>query len=817
VTRYRALAPVWMWTRADLGRRIRSLAVLALLAALGAGTVMTAVAGARRGGSAVGRLSVATDAATVVVRPTALGLDWDAVRRIPGVAAVGTVLEVDFQIDVPTPPVARKSAWWVDTWYPVGDSDMTRTVERPAVVTGRLADATRVDEAVVTEQFAGAHRVGVGDTVTARMYTPAEADTWFHDNVSGPRTGPRQPLRIVGVVRSPAFIEDTSPRVIITSAAFTARYRSFLLGAHDTGYDTGYVRLTDGEAGLPAFEKAVKALDGRGDVSFVDRVSTGRAAVRAARFERNALLGFGLAALLTTAVVVGQAAGRIATAGAVDLRALRPAGLSYRQAAACAAVGPGIAAGVGVAVAAVAAVAASAFFPIGTAARYEPDPGIRPDPLVIAAVGAATLALVLAAALTAARRTRLDPRPDRAPRRSAVAAAALRLTPSIPLVFGTRFALEPGRGPAAVPVRPALVGTTLGVLGVLGALTFHAGVVGATADPSRFGRTYQIAGWTGQDGVDFVPAARLQMAYAADPDVVGVNDTRYGVAAVGGRSLDVYSDDPVGGKALPAAVLTGRMPALPGEIALAPATAKKLGASIGERLTVTGSGPAGVSATLTVTGIAFSPGQNDDGFDTGSWIVAGDYHRLFPDGLFSYHLFLVAVRPGASAQGVLDRVATTLTRAGLTSNAGLMTEPRRAEEMRNIQAIPFALCAFLAVLALGATGHALAATARRRRDELAVLRALGTTRGQIRRVILTQATIIAAIGLALGGPLGVALGRVVWRSVAAAAPVRYVAPVAPLAIALVIPVTLTLAALLAVGVGWRAARTQVADILRAEQ
>ena len=61
-----------------------------------------------------------------------------------------------------------------------------------------------------------------------------------------------------------------------------------------------------------------------------------------------------------------------------------------------------------------------------------------------------------------------------------------------PVVVGARFALEPGRGRAAVPVRPALLGAVAGVLGVLAAFTFSAGVSDAAANPARFGQTWQL-------------------------------------------------------------------------------------------------------------------------------------------------------------------------------------------------------------------------------------------------------------------------------------------------------------------------------------
>ena len=70
------------------------------------------------------------------------------------------------------------------------------------------------------------------------------------------------------------------------------------------------------------------------------------------------------------------------------------------------------------------------------------------------------------------------------------------------------------------------------------------------------------------------------------------------------------------------------------------------------------------------------------------------------------------------------------------------------------------------MLAVGAVGHALSIAVRRRSHELAVLRALGLTRRQSRLVIVTQATLLAVIGMLFGIPLGLALGRILWHAAA---------------------------------------------------
>jgi ABC-type antimicrobial peptide transport system permease subunit len=131
-------------------------------------------------------------------------------------------------------------------------------------------------------------------------------------------------------------------------------------------------------------------------------------------------------------------------------------------------------------------------------------------------------------------------------------------------------------------------------------------------------------------------------------------------------------------------------------------------------------------------------------------------------------------------------------------------------------ALPLVLSAFLAVLAVGAVGHALSIAVRRRSHELAVLRALGLTRRQSRLVVVTQASLLAAIGVLFGIPLGLALGRVLWHAAADMTPLAYEPPIAMIALLLIAPVALLAANLLAAWPARRAARLHAGQILRTE-
>ena len=58
---------------------------------------------------------------------------------------------------------------------------------------------------------------------------------------------------------------------------------------------------------------------------------------------------------------------------------------------------------------------------------------------------------------------------------------------------GARFALEPGRGRTAVPVRSALAGTALSVLTVVAAFTFGASLLHLVHTPRLYGQTWDVA------------------------------------------------------------------------------------------------------------------------------------------------------------------------------------------------------------------------------------------------------------------------------------------------------------------------------------
>jgi ABC-type lipoprotein release transport system permease subunit len=99
---------------------------------------------------------------------------------------------------------------------------------------------------------------------------------------------------------------------------------------------------------------------------------------------------------------------------------------------------------------------------------------------------------------------------------------------------------------------------------------------------------------------------------------------------------------------------------------------------------------------------------------------------------------------------------------------------------------------------------------------LAVLRALGLSPGQAAACVTWQAAIIGVIALAIGIPLGVVVGRQVWRTLADSLSFVYVGPLAWLVMVALVPIALLLLGAMAVWPARAAARLRTAEVLRTE-
>ena len=97
-----------------------------------------------------------------------------------------------------------------------------------------------------------------------------------------------------------------------------------------------------------------------------------------------------------------------------------------------------------------------------------------------------------------------------------------------------------------------------------------------------------------------------------------------------------------------------------------------------------------------------------------------------------------------------------------------------------------------------------------------MLRAVGLTPRQTAACVAWQALVVALVALAVGVPIGIVLGRQLWRMIADSVPLVYVGPFSPGLLVVVVPCVLAALLLLAAVPAWRAARLRTAMTLRAE-
>ena len=158
------------------------------------------------------------------------------------------------------------------------------------------------------------------------------------------------------------------------------------------------------------------------------------------------------------------------------------------------------------------------------------------------------------------------------------------------------------------------------------------------------------------------------------------------------------------------------------------------------------------------------------------------------------------------------RALAQLRKDGLINQTA--APPGDVHNLDLVRSYPRWLAGFLAAIGLLTAINALVVTARRRSQQVGVLRALGLTRGQVVAAVSTQGAALCVVGVVVGVPLGVALGRWTWSLSAHQLGVGEgaVVPVAVLVIVLGGGLGLLLA--LGASAGWWAGRSTPSNALR---
>jgi ABC-type lipoprotein release transport system permease subunit len=802
-------------TRTYLGyawrARWRSLLVLGIMVGLAGGAVFAAVAGARRSSSALDRFHEAGQTHDVFLAADLATAEPEALREVldgPLVESTNDmafVLVDDQQVGFVFAPTSRRGL----------------EIERGVVLEGRRADPEAVDEVTLSERTARKFDLAVGDTMAIGTVTPAQAEALFTDGVVPTSLdGPELRVRVVGIIRSGFDLGGGStPLTLITPALWEE-----IEGRVGIGSSSHLVRLVDRPGAFEEFTDAVEAAYGE---EHLPSINAGQVEQELADSISVITVGLlmvaGVVAVAGAAWIVSAVARteRLATHEVEVLRALGST-TGERRLLLAGTVVPGLL--LGLVVAPVVAVALSPLLPVGTARRVDPDAGLHVDAATLLLGSVALLALlVLAAVLVALRLARAHPVPAQADLSvpAIVDGTARRLRPAP--ATGVRFALHAPAG-SSTPVRPALAGALVAVLGVVAVAVVGASLQRLVDTPRRWGTTWDVA----VDAAVFAPGEPGGEEPPEPDHGALLDDAEVGAAAevlydeqvtIEGVEAISMTLEPVKGEITPT-VIRGREPRADDEIAVGRDTFDAVGAGLGDTVSVESRHQR--SGGFRVVGvIAFPTIGESTPLATGASFTEGGGDRLLlgdPSGGDDVGHRYVAVRWAAGVDGAeaLEVRGIEATTGGFEEMAYLPTKPPDVEGLRDVRGFPMAAAAALAVLGLIATGHALIVTVRRRRLELGVLSSLGFTPGQRRSVIFGQATTIAVVALVVGLPLGAVVGRLGWSAIARSLGVEEGTSFPLLAMAGGVVVVVVALNVVAAVPAFTARRLQVAEALRSE-
>jgi hypothetical protein len=827
--------------RTTFSRRWTGYLTIVLLVGLIGGLAMGSIAGARRTGSSYATYLASTDPSDLTVTlgvdscPTCSGYSPTVERtlaRLPHVERVEGSVETYGQVLEPDGTAPTINATMFNEVDPIASTDgLYFDQDRVTPVAGRMADPARVDEMVMSPAAASLQGLHVGETVPVGFYTNAQSvSPLFGTPALRPATTVR--MTLVGlVVFHAALIQDQVDRYP-TDELFTPALAK-KIGASGAGVGLYGLRLRGGAAEVAAVEGEIfKAFPAGGYIQFHVTATSASQAARALKPEAIALGVFGAIAAVAALLIAGQAIGRQLRLGVEDEAIVRALGASPAMTVMDGLAGIGMAIVAGSLLAVVVAVALSPLAPLGPVHAVYPSPGVSFDwvvlggGLAVSILGLGAVALVLA---ILAAPHRLSPRrlgSGARPSRLATSAASSGLPLSA--ATGIRFALQPGTGRNAVPVRSAIVGAALAVLVLTTTVTFGASLDSLVSHPALYGWNWDYAlESTNGEGATLPETQTLldddrDVASSAGVDFRTVDLDGQTVAALQGTAHAAFGPPVLSGHAVDGS----------GQIVLGQVTLAQLHKRIGDTVhAVTEGGSANftIVGTTTLPAVGISQGLHTS-MGTGAYAALGRLSNNAPEGCNGPTMIFVRLRPGVgAAQGraSLERIADRTNRAfdafGPTSACAgefvSVVGAQRPAEIVNYQSMgdtPAILAAGLAAGAVAALGLTLTASVRRRRRDLALFKTLGFVRRQLMAALSWQSTVAVGIGTLVGVPLGIIGGRLLWNLFARSIDVVPAPSVPAQVIALIVIGALVLANLVAAVPGRLAARTPTALLLRAE-
>jgi hypothetical protein len=758
------------WWRATRAQTWRSTVLVIVICAVLGTVSLGALAGARRTESAYGRYLRASNASDVYVNIPAPGTSLIAqVSGLPGITSAAAWLGLNAN------PVVHgrvDDAFETDGMAGSLNGEFFRQDDM-TLVAGRLPPLRSTNEIVLTPRLAQSLDVRVGDKLTYQY----EDSQSFTSAVTGYST-----YTVVGLVELPPALVDQFDQVqtaILPPGATAAALRH----RNSVAFSWVDMRLTRGAAGAPALQTSLARLAAslhHPGLSFaIRRLSTVHQQVQEAiRPQAVALAIFGALAALALFVLAGQGLAQLLDRSATQLRILRAMGMTRAKTALATGLAGALAVVSGIVLAIGGALAVSPLAPVGPVRALDPARGFQFDTTVLLG-GGLLLALLLVAlgAGLAWRAARPFEHPNQF-RSSVLARAALNAGLPTAMTLGASYALDPPPGRRRGPVRANLFGSVAAVTAVVTAVLFGASLSGVISHPVRYGWNWDAL-IQAQGGYGNFVGTNLTRLVDDQPGVTGWSTFGFAQLPIGGQSVPVLGLATHRGSVEPPTV-TGHALGGTDQIEFGESTLHQLGLRVGDAVRV-GSGPD--ARALRIVGTVTLPSlgvQLTDHVSLGRGAMVDESTLLAIGGVNAATLkedvsvpelpstLVIDVAPGTPVGPVVRRIVAA-DPGGVPGGDYQVHRVLGAAIANDAQmgSQPVTLAVVLAaavVLSLAAT---VLASARQRRRDLAILRALSLTRRQIRAVIAWQTSTILLLAAVFGLPLGIAAGHWAWGSFAA--------------------------------------------------
>ena len=744
---------------AELRRRWRSWLILVLLIALVGGLALAAAAAGRRTATAFPRF-VASHGYDVYIfnqKPV------PGLSKLPGVSSVTTIANpaTGQPTCACTTHAITPSNFYINELSPAA---LRRVVK---LVAGRMPAESSPFDVLASFTLQQDYGVHIGSVINAPLYASSQLPALESGAKVAP-TGPTVALHVVGIgAAEMEFPSGTTPEYdVFTTPAFARAVNNRVPRA-----SVYLVRLDQGASSRLRFAAAAGVLH----LDYVsDQISAATAVTASIHPQAVGWWVLAVLAALAGVAVIGQALSRQSVVEGEEYPTLVALGFPRRQLMVLGAARNVVLALIGAAGAVIVAFALSPLTPVGEARLAEPSTGLAFDPSVLLLGALATVVVVLLLGIwPAVRASRVHIGAERvAVGRPSLIVSKVAATGAPPsAVIGVRHALERGRGAASLPVGTALFGSALAVMALCATVVFADSLTHLTTTPALYGSNYQLSFSTsnGGPGNPTTWVSSLEHNQSISAILLAATDE----VSINGHDVLALAGKAVRGPILLSKV-DGRLPTGDHDMTLGVTTLHQVGAHVGSVLNVTVQRATGGSRRVPfrVVGTASFPSDaGGGGLGAGSaFTMAGYLNAVCPPGrdqngcrqaFAADQNFIVLARAISGPRG-----QTAIARYVAQDGATRPTIPTSLVNFGEAVNFPLILGFVLAVFGVATLLHLLVVSVVRRRREMGLLKALGFVNAQVGATVLWQATAVALVGIVVGVPLGIVVGRVVWNAFA---------------------------------------------------